>query len=107
MTFKDQVQQDMESVFFNVSEHATTATYKGATIPVIEDGGFIQNTGVPGVTIPALTIHIRASDVSNPKQGDKVVIGGKTYYVGPAPSFDGGVWTLTLDQETKNMTIGV
>ncbi len=104
MTFKQMLEDDM-AVFFNLNEFAETATYEGEDVPVVEDGGFIGSTGTPGAVLPSVSIMVRASDVPAPRTGDKVTLRGVAYRVGPAPSHDGGVWTLTLDRETR--TVGI
>ena len=98
MTFKAQLAQDLD-IFFNDEEFAVAGKYKGVDVTVMSDSEFLQSTSVPGVLVPSLTVYLRQDEVTTCKPGDKLVIDGKTYYVGPGPMLDGGVWTVQVDLE--------
>ena len=105
MTFKDQLATDLETVFFNADEFAISANYNGTDILAIEADSFLTSTGIPGVTQPIRSIMVRQADVATVKVGDKVVIDGQTWHVGPGPALDGGVWTVTLN--AQRLSVGV
>lgn len=105
MAFKDMLAADMDTVFFNPDEFAVPITYNGTEILAIEADGFLMSTGVPGVTLPTRSILVRRSDVPKAKVGDKVIMDEQTWHVGPGPTIDGGVWTLTLNRERLNVGV--
>lgn len=48
--------------------------------------------------IPALLLDVQASDVAQPREGDRVALGDETYRVrGARPDMHRLVWTLDLD----------
>lgn len=100
MTLSEDITADL-SIFFDDEEFAETAIYNGTEITVVEDGGFKNISGSPGVYVSALTIHVRESEVAKPKVGTLVVFRGENYNVGDNPQYDGGIWTLSLDHATS------
>lgn len=100
MTLSDDITDDI-STFFDEDEFGESATYDGTEITVVEDGGYQNVTGTPGVYVPALTIHVMESEVATPKVGKPVVFRGENYKVAGNPQYDGGVWTIMLDHETS------
>ena len=53
----------------------------------------------PEVWVAAATIDVRSSEVSEPAQGDMVMLGGVTYQVGDILSRDGLGATLALTKQ--------
>jgi hypothetical protein len=105
MTLREQMTADLTAAFYHPDEFAESATYNGASILVIEDGGYSRTTNVPGVMIPALSIRVMAADVPAPKPGDKVIMREATYYVSTPPTSDGGEWLLELDREVRRLGV--
>ena len=105
MTFQDQLDSDLENVFFNDDEFARDVTYAGATIKAVETDGYEITTSIPGVNVPTRSLLVMESDVPNPKAGDTVVIDGQTWYVAPGPMLDGGLWMLTLNKEIRRVGV--
>ncbi len=102
MTFKTQLATDLD-IFFNQDEFALEGKYNGQDVTVMSDSEFLQSTSVPGVLIPSLTVYLRQDQVASCKPGDKLVLDGKTWYVGPGPMLDAGVWTLQVDLEARSL----
>lgn len=91
--------------FFDTGRFAVAGTYNGAAIRLVEDGGFFNATGVPGVYEGSRTVHVLESEVASPKPGDTVVYNGNTYKVGANPQYDGGSWILTIYSATATVTV--
>lgn len=102
MTFKTQLASDLD-VFFNSEEFAASGRYNGKDVTVMSDMELLQSTSVPGVLVPSLTVYLRQDEVAVCKPGDKLVMDGKTYYVGSSPMLDGGIWTLQVDLEIGSL----
>lgn len=105
MTLRDQIAADLPAIFYNEDEHAEQATYNGASILVVEDGGQSRTTNVPGVYVPGMSIRVMATDVPAAKPGDKVLLRAVTWYVATPPISDGGEWLLDLDRETRRIGV--
>lgn len=97
MTFKETAISDLDDVFFDTDEFSDEATYNGEEIDIIEIVAEEQPTGVPGYVLPTKEIHVKKSDVSQPKAGDVVVIDSVSYRVGAGSRMDGpGLWIVPL-----------
>lgn len=94
MTFTEDLQTDLDSVFF--SDFALTGEYNGVEIDYIETEMSDLNTDIPGFVLPVKTIMVKESDVEKPKAGDAVVIDETTYRVGAGIRNEGGVWIVPL-----------
>jgi len=91
--FKEQMETDLENVFFNANEFAVEATFtpsggsSGTVVNVILDhNALVQMDGYEtGVTTLGTVIEARYSDVGKPKSGGTFLIDGTTYTVSGVP----------------------
>lgn len=99
MTFLDDIESDIDDVFF--TDFARTGTYNGVPISYIDDDVTEQQTGVPGFVLPVKNIYIKASEVTQPKSGDVFIDKDSvSYRVGQGSRKDGdGVWIVPLSQK--------
>ena len=99
MTFLDDIEND-NSIFFDpVQGFAETIIYNSVSILAVEDGGGMQNTGIPGLNVGGLSMFIQRADVAIPKQGDVVVYRSRNYTVVGDPRSDADLWKIELMQE--------
>lgn len=78
---KDLLNEDVDSVFFDNTEFAETATYNGVAVSVIANvGGLLsRNPNVTDHSYENSSFTVRKLDVSKPKSGDVIVYNGKSY----------------------------
>jgi hypothetical protein len=85
MTFKEQFQQDIDNVFFNTDEGASTVVYKpkegiDVTIEALSEFGMSLEMSSFGAS-EISNIMIKKSDVDKPKYGDEIAIDGEYWTV--------------------------
>ncbi len=97
MGLKDQMANDLLTVFLNPDDFAELVEFEGRRIlAVIQDEGEGHDTDGtievrrPGVLIRVATIHVRAADVDRPKPGRIV-------------SLDGVQWTVSRVQDQAGL----
>lgn len=88
MSFKDQINKDLNNVFFNEDEFSESATFTGSVGPmsilvyfdekddVVFDSGFDSDVSA---SVPSVTC--KSSDVEYAQHGDEISVVGMTYYV--------------------------
>ena len=102
MSFKDQLNQDLD-VFFNDAEFTDTALLEsGDAISVYfdEKDDVVFDTGLDSdvsASVPSVTC--KASDVANMSHGDSLVVNSMTYYVIDMDPPQSGVRKLYLSED--------
>lgn len=84
MSFKDQITQDLDNVFFNTDEFAVSATFRSESIIVDfkekDDVIFDSDLG-SDVSSSVPTALCKSADVADAEHGDELVIFGVAYYI--------------------------
>jgi len=105
VTFKDQLQDDLENVFFNSGEFADDATYttfEGVSTAIhtifSSAGDFISVE--PGQAMAA-SFQVMKSEIASPKIHDSIVRNGETWRITDIPTGEGDVWQISARREER------
>lgn len=106
MTFKDQVREDIDSVFFNFDEFADEHEINGAQMTAIIDENSLEDhpsgTDITGVFAELTAVYVKADEYGAlPKRGASIVIDGLTHRVVDAVS-EMGVYTIKVERWRSN-----
>lgn len=89
MSFKEQLEKDFESVFFNMDEFAEIHSINGAKIPIVVDNEKLleMNLGktveTNGIIEDDIMFFVRKKDLSEPPVVDNLMdFDGETYPIG-------------------------
>ena len=102
MSFKDQLNQDLD-VFFNDDEFTDSATLEnGLSISVYfdEKDDVVFDTGLDSdvsASVPSITC--KADDVSGLKHGDSLILNAMTYYIIDMDPPQSGVRKIYLSED--------
>lgn len=100
MNFKDCINSDINSVFFNLNEFANVHTLDGAEIRcIVDDDRLNEQTlkSAQGTYMGVKLIHVPKTELKGrPKQGARLEFDGKIYTVESCIE-DDGVFSITLD----------
>ena len=102
MSFKEQLNQDLD-VFFNTDEFADTALLEsGAVVSVYfdEKDDVVFDTGLDSdvsASVPSVTC--KASDVATMSHGESIIVNNMTYYVIDMDPPQSGVRKLYLSED--------
>lgn len=107
MTFKEQVQHDIDAVFMNLEEFSGIHTVNGREMAVQIDSNEMierekrhrnrQGVYSDGVYIKELLIYVRAEDFGKlPAVGRVLTLDGKAYTISDAIDED-GIYSLSLE----------
>lgn len=103
MNFKEQVQQDIDAVFFNLDEFSDLHMIDGVEMTCIIDQNELierekkQKDHVDGLHVSTLLVYVRAEEFgSRPKVGSKLRIDNKNYIVTDCTA-EMGVYAISLE----------
>jgi hypothetical protein len=107
MTFKDQLQADVQSVFFNAGEFAVAGVYTSADglinnkaiLVIIDYNTDLARTDVGAAAMATLTIKL--SDIPRPARYDTVTADGKTFTIDSTLSNTGGVSVIMAESDER------
>jgi hypothetical protein len=102
VTFKEQVEADIDETFFRTEEFAEEVIVDGKPVPLINDEDALRKSDVyaMGLAEGEQLILIRARDMHRlPKSGEQIVKGDVPWYVRDAISED-GVFILRLGKDS-------
>lgn len=101
MTFKDQMLDDLDNVFFNTDEFAQTVNWDGTDIDVIPDttddrDSSSSNADEHGAFVQRRAYMVKQADFSaEPVPMQEVIIDGESWYVDRVDPFPGS-YTIKL-----------
>ncbi|MEA0556461.1 hypothetical protein U1P98_23185 [Lysinibacillus irui] len=90
MNFKEALEKDLSSVFFNVDEMADQHEFDGQTLDlIVVDNNLEDLNGLGREQLDAMqevykvykTVYVKSSDFFVPKIGTELVLDGLSYYV--------------------------
>lgn len=100
MTFKTQLQSDLDGVFFNDDEFSTEATYDGNSISVILDYNQDLIEGNPG-QYAAGTIWCKKSEVADPQRYQTITVDGVAWRIDDVIAGDDYYWLLSASRDHR------
>lgn len=82
-SFKDFLQRDLSKTFFNLSEFADTHSINDVQVTCIveKDTTSAANASHHGVFQNVVTIHVQATDIDRPVEGEILYLDGEMYLV--------------------------
>jgi hypothetical protein len=104
--FTDQLDKDLDAVFYNADEFARSVTYMPASggakaiDAIVTYGEGDQYKGADSYGVRA-TLRVKASDIVQPARSDEVTIGTDRWIViGADPNDDGREWIVQANKVT-------
>lgn len=98
MTLKARMAADARNVFLNTDEFAESISVNDATIPAVVTIGQTNAKGdeiQPDGSSDRATVEVAVADWPDPKQTDKILIGGKRWYFARIESTDGAMMAIS------------
>ena len=99
MGFKEQVEADIDNVFFKTDEFAESVLIDGRSVPIILDNDALNGKSdlyAFGLTEGEQLIYIKEKDLHHlPLPGEQITIKGKKWYIRHAVS-DMGVYEIRI-----------
>lgn len=102
MTFTDQLELDLQTIFLNNEEFGATISCAGTSVPaLIEYGSGDEYKGFDDFDIKAM-LRVRIKDVPVVVSGDVILIGATTWEViGARLSKCGLLWEINVNRRTS------
>lgn len=101
MSLKDQMQRDVDSVFFNIDEFAEPHLINGRSVNIIIDNDQLtvrSKKEYDGISVGEILYYVKASDLSHrPEQGESQIFDKKPMVVFDCRE-DLGVYEIILTQ---------
>lgn len=98
LSFREQMEKDIDGVLFNEAEAAQDMTVNGTAMPVIEDNQKLEELKAKSQYADAICtaerlIYVRSKDFgAKPANGSVVTVDGETYRISTCTDYGGGLW---------------